>query len=278
MPTTKQEGCFPSRKAVGKLVESPNFITTSRGARPRSNTSTLKPSNEPKAPRTPVPLGTLLLRGQVSPVGGNITTIYDGNDQPTEAQIRDGEGRLVSRIVRKYDANGRLAEEELIQENPALLSADKEQFTAAQLEAMNRMIKLTMGAGITITYAYDAQGRVTEMRNHNFKIERVTIISYNEHGDKSAEHETITTLTENSAEPRVTAWSIDENGTITPERTTEPTESTGPNDERTPEPLENKVRYEYEYDSYGNWTQQTENHGDGPDKWSIVLHRNLTYY
>jgi hypothetical protein len=58
-------------------------------------------------------------------VGGNITTIYDGNDQPTEAQIRDGEGRIVTRFVRAYDANGRILEEKQILENPALIFADK---------------------------------------------------------------------------------------------------------------------------------------------------------
>ena len=104
------------------------------------------------------------------PVGGSITTIYDGNDQPTEAQIRDGEGRIVTRFVRTYDANGRILEEKQILENPALLMADKldpdgqPQFNAAQLEGMNRLWKsmLSGRSGTGITYAYDAQGRVTE--------------------------------------------------------------------------------------------------------------------
>src|SRR5258708_28992636 len=34
------------------------------------------------------------------PLGGNITTIYDANDQPTQAQIRAGQDRIVSRIIR----------------------------------------------------------------------------------------------------------------------------------------------------------------------------------
>lgn len=41
---------------------------------------------------------------------------------------------------------------------------------------------------------------------------------------------------------------------------------------------ENEVRYEYEYDSCGHWTQQTENHSYGPDSPSNVRHRTLTYY
>ena len=57
-------------------------------------------------------------------VRGHITTIYDGN-QPTEAQIYDSDGLIVSRIVRSYDAHGRIIEEKQIEENPALIFADK---------------------------------------------------------------------------------------------------------------------------------------------------------
>jgi hypothetical protein len=120
-----------------------------------------------------------------------------------------------------------------------------------------------------ITYAYDAQGRVTEMRDRNFGFDKVTTISYNEHGDKNAQRKT---MTRNSADPGVVAYSVDPNGTIIPERrATEPTESP----DLAPE---NEVRYEYEYDSYGIWTQQTESHGYGPHKPSYVRHHTLTYY
>lgn len=96
------------------------------------------------------------------PLGGNITTIYDGNDQPTEAQTRNAEGRIVSRFVRTCDANGRILEEKQILENPFLLIADKlaerqpkfNQLNAAQLEAMNTVMKLMHGgpsAGIERT-------------------------------------------------------------------------------------------------------------------------------
>ena len=207
------------------------------------------------------------------PIGGNVTTIYDGNDQPTEAEIRDAEGRLVSRIVRTYDANGRILEEKQILENPALLMArldpdGQPHFNAAQLESLNRVMKSRFSRPSGTTYAYDAQGRLTEMRTSNFGFDQVTTISYNEHGDKNAQHETMTI---NSTVPGSLAFSMDENGTIIPDgRTTEPTESPAP------PPRENEVRYEYEYDTYGNWTQQTENHG--PDIPSYVRHRKLTYY
>ena len=213
------------------------------------------------------------------PVGGNITTIYDGNDQPTEAQIRDREGRLVSRFVRTYDGNGRILEDEQILENPALLFDAKRaaqgqpQLNAAQLEAMNRVMKPMLGgrSGTGITYTYDAQGRVTEKRDRNAGFDTVTTISYNEHGDKSAEHDA---MTSNFSAPVGMAFSMDENGTIIPDgRTTEPTEPTEP-----PEPRENEVLYQYEYDSYSNWTQLTQSHSYGPDSPPNIRHRKITYY
>ena len=115
---------------------------------------------------------------------------------------------------------------------------------------------------------------VTEIRDRNGWFDKVTTISYNEHGDRTAQRET---MTRNSAAPDVVAYSVDENGTITPERrTTEPTESPGP--DLRDLAGENQVRYEYEYDGYGNWTQQTENHSYGSDSPSNVRHRKLTYY
>lgn len=210
------------------------------------------------------------------PVGGNILTIYDRNDQPTEAQLRDDEGRIVSRVVRSYDAHGRIIEEKQAQENPALLFAEKfsseqhVELTDTQLEAMNRAMKAMLGGqnGTGISYAYDAQGRVIEMRERNFAVDKVTTTSYTEHGDKSGERETIT---RNSAVPVGVAFSVDENGTLIPEkRTTEPTES--------PDwlPREQEVRYAYQYDSYGNWTQQTVNRSYSPDE-PYFLYRKLKY-
>src|SRR6266566_6545963 len=210
------------------------------------------------------------------PVGGNITTIYNG-DQPTEAQIHDSEGRIVSRIVRSYDGHGRISEEKQIQENPALIFADRfsaeqrAQLNDKQLEAMNTAMKsMPSGrSGTGMSYAYDAQGRVIEMRDRNFVFDKVTTTSYNEHGDKSLERET---MTGNSAVPVGVAFSVDENGTLIPiKHAAEPPASF-------PLRPESDVRYSYQYDSYGNWTEQTVNHASSPDKPAYVCHHKLTYY
>jgi YD repeat-containing protein len=210
------------------------------------------------------------------PPGGNVTTIYGENDKPTEAQVHDAEGRIVSRMVRTYDANGRIMEENQIQENPALLMVDKfsaEQRVALddkQLEAMNKAMKsmLSGRSGTGKTYTYDAQGRVKEVRDRNFVLDTVTTTSYNEHGDKSEER---ITRTDNTAFPVGVAYSMDEHGTLIPK--------TVSNTPSLPEPPKlDIIEYRYEYDQYGNWTEQTVVHRSESNEYSAVRNRTLTYY
>jgi YD repeat-containing protein len=212
------------------------------------------------------------------PVGGNIITIYNDKDLPTEAQLRDSQGRIVTRIVRTYDLNGRISEENQIQENPALMFVatsgieGQPQPTAAQLEAMNKAMKQMMGGrnGTGTSYAYDDQGRITEIHERNFAFDKVTKTSYNEHGDKSAQVET---MANNSTAPAGVAFSMREDGTIV---------QSDPAAKPTEFPVEmfdgHKVQYAYQYDSYGNWTQQTVNHSYKQGEASSICHRTLTYY
>jgi YD repeat-containing protein len=210
------------------------------------------------------------------PAGGNVTTIYGENDKPTEAHVHDAEGRIVSRLVRTYDANGRITEENQIQENPALLMVDR--FSAEQrvelddkqLEAINcAMNSLLSGrSGTGKTYTYDPQGRVGEVRDRNFALDKVTTTSYNEHGDKSEER---MTFTDNTAFPVGVVHSVDENGTLTPK--------TGSNTPSFPIPPKLEIiEYRHEYDEYGNWTEQTAVRRSESNERSIVRHRTLTYY
>jgi len=41
---------------------------------------------------------------------------------------------------------------------------------------------------------------------------------------------------------------------------------------------ETKASYAYQYDGYGNWTQQTVNHSTKFGEASSICHRTLTYY
>ena len=213
------------------------------------------------------------------PVGGNLTTIYDEHNQPTEAQIRNAAGQLVTRFTRTYDAHGRILEEKPIQENPALLFADRfsveveqrTELTDARLEALSKAMKsmLSGRSGTGTTYAYDDQGHLTKMRERNFVVDRVTTITYNEHGEKSEER---TITAGNSVVPIGVAYSLNENGNFTPSKP--PVEPPAPPDLSE----HSEVHYAYQYDSYGNWTQQTTYHSSYPDLPSNVRHRMLTYY
>jgi YD repeat-containing protein len=210
------------------------------------------------------------------PGGGSVTTIYGENDKPTEAQIRDAEGRILIRLVRTYDVNGRILEENQIQENPALRMADKfsaeqrVELDGKQLEAMNQAMKAMLSGknGTGKTYTYDPQGRVQEVRDRNFVFDKVTTTSYNEHGDKSEER---ITITDNTAFPVSVPHSMDENGSLTP--------TTGSSTPSVPTPPKLEIiEYRYEYDQHGNWTEQTVVHRSESNEHSTVRSRTLTYY
>jgi hypothetical protein len=164
--------------------------------------------------------------------------------------------------------------ENQIQENPALLMVER--FSAEQgvelndkqLAAMNKAMKSMLSGrnGTGKSFTYDLQGRVTEVRDRNFAVDTVTTTSYNEHGDKSEER---MTLTGNIA---ITGGSIDENGTLIPDERV----SNAPS---VPEPpKQDVIEYRYEYDQYGNWTEQTVVHRSELNENSSVRHRTLTYY
>lgn len=210
------------------------------------------------------------------PLGGNITITYDANDRPTEAQIHDAAGRLVSRFVRKYDANGRLVQEEPIQENPALLFAERfaaegqPQLTAAQLETMNMAMKSLLKGrrGSGTSYIYDEQGRISNIHDRNFVFDKITTTIYNDHGDKAEEQ---TTFTDNSVIPTGVPHSIDEHGALVPSKP-----AVEPQPSHVPE--QSEVHYAYQYDSHGNWTQQTATYISSGVTSSTVRNRKFAYY
>jgi hypothetical protein len=212
------------------------------------------------------------------PFGGSVVSIYDGHDEPAEARVLDPAGQTVTRFVRTFDANGRVVEENQEQENPGLMFAgrlspeDRSRIDDKEMEALNKAAK-TMVSGLRgtgTTYTYDAYGRIIESRGRNFVFEKITTILYNAQGDKAEER---TAIRGNSVIPVGVEYSIDENGTFVPSQ---------PEVERLAPagvPNENsKIQYSYQYDSYGNWVEQTVNHGSRPDGPLSVNRRKLTYY
>jgi len=137
---------------------------------------------------------------------------------------------------------------------------------------MNKHMKVMLSGrnGTGTSYCYDAQGRVTEMHERNFWFERLTTTSYNERGDKSEE---LQTMANNLTVPAGVVFSMDENGEFVQDNPdAKPAEF--------PDEFFGKTKgsFAYQYDSYGNWTQQTTQTLSGFGEVSAICYRKLTYY
>jgi YD repeat-containing protein len=218
-----------------------------------------------------------MLAGAAVPTGGTVAVLYDENDRPLEAQVRDGQGNVVSRIVRTYDAKGRLSEEKRTWENPSATILDRlspetrSQMNPAEAAALAKgMATLFRGRRESGTvYSYDGQDRIISTREINSFFEKTTTVSYDDQGDKSEER---TTFAENAAIPIGVSHSVDAEGNLTP---SEPAAVEPP---QFPLPETSEARYSYQHDSFGNWTEQTTTGGVGTAASSTVRRRTLTYY
>jgi hypothetical protein len=212
------------------------------------------------------------------PVGGSIVSIYDGHDQPTEARVLDPAGQTLTRFVRTFDSNGRVVEVNQERENPGLMFAgmfsdeERAKLDDKGMEALNKGAKAMLSGlrGSGSSYSYDAHGRIVESRERNFAFEKITTILYNAQGDKSEER---TAMTDNRACPGDASISIDENGSLVFEQSQAGESSSAgfPSED-------SKLLYRYQYDSYGNWVEQTVIHDSRPDEPLSVNRRRLTYY
>jgi len=208
------------------------------------------------------------------PMGGNVTTTYDKNDNPIELQVQNAEGELVTHIVRTYDAEGRLTEERLLEKNMptsilSWMSAERQaELTPAQRKAYSKgpyaLIKNPLGT----TYTYDAAGRITGKRERNVLFDERTAIFYNEQGDKARERKTIET---NSIMPMGPSYSFSFEADGKPVIS-----NSGPErPEQDYMPQGSDVRYAYQYDSYSNWIEKVEIRNAGS---SLTTRRTITYY
>ena len=183
----------------------------------------------------------------------------------------------MTRFLRIYDSNGQLIEEKPIWENPAALFLDKMrakqrgQVNPEDLKQLNvALVTMMSGNGPQAQYTYDPQNRLTNLRERNLWFGKNTRITYNERGDKAEER---TNVTENSVIPIGVPDRMNEEGHLVPGNpTAEPPAS--------PDlPYHSSViRYAYQYDSYGNWTQQIASDLTHADQPSTVRNRKLTYY
>jgi YD repeat-containing protein len=207
--------------------------------------------------------------------GGMVTKRYDNHGLPTESQILDAEGNLVTRIVRSYDSKGRLTAERMIPENweigfakQMLANAPEEYRTEEGLRQIKEHLKGAFYGNTEKSYTYDAQNRITEMHLQSSLLSQDTTIAYNDQGDIIEQRET--SARGSSSLPFGVPFHQDEAGNLVPDK---------PQSEWPAQPdllpRSTLIRYIYKYDSQGNWTEQTVILGDGPTSTS---HRKLTYY
>lgn len=204
--------------------------------------------------------------GAGMPSGSSVTTIYNDRDQPTEARIYDEEGQLALRIIGSYDANGRVTEEKQIVENPELMipAEIRAQILAdpgaSAAELQNDLASLLGGPkGLysrSSHYQYDTQGRITTIQHQTSSLEQTTRTTYNDHGDKAEEH---TTSSGHIGNASVT----EEEGNIS----------------RSEPASQSDVRYEYLYDSFGNWIEQIVSSRSSNDAFKIseTISRTFSY-
>lgn len=198
--------------------------------------------------------------------GGTLTTSYNEQGVATGAELRDAEGTLLGHIARTFNAQGRIIAEEQAADAPQVNLPEEfqSQLNPEQMKSVGTMIAGMQNS--VISYSYDAQGRVTERhRSGGVFGEQATITTYNDHGDKASERETMVMRSDTGP------WNLTEAGAFVPAGEPNPPQP----------PLRSETQYVYQYDQYGNWTEQTIVSRSQPDEAfrpGTVIRRKLTYY
>ena len=198
--------------------------------------------------------------------GGTLTTSYNEKGVATVAELRDAQGTLMGHIVRRFDAEGRIIAEEQAADAPQLnLPEDfRSKLNPEQMKSVGTLIAGMQNS--VISYTYDAQGRVMERHRSGGAFgEQVTRTTYNDHGDKASERETNVMMQDTGP------WNLTEAGAFVPAGKPNPPQA----------PTSYETQYTYQYDPYGNWTEQTivsRTHADEPFRPGSVTRRTLSYY
>ena len=198
------------------------------------------------------------------PGGGSATTIYDEHDRPTEVQVRDASGELVSHALRIYDAEGRIAEEKQILDNLVSMFPpdarakilEKSGLSPDQLRQTLRAQLTSLMAGkaetYSVSYRYDSSGHLFHLSRRILIEEDEVETTYNQQGDVASEI-TWSRRLAGTDESAIAASSA----------------------------RYSEVQYSYQYDQHGNWTVKTVSYRSSSDaefQSSSVIKRSLTYY
>ena len=182
------------------------------------------------------------------PDGGWVITPFNESGQPIESRVYGTDGELITRLNRSYDKKRRVVESAYMVESLESLREMLRETRAGLrsnpegLEAQLAQVLGDRNVMYQVSYVYDDQARVSEKHYDSGRSENtITKITYNDHGDEAEEIRT----------------------------TSHP-----------PKPSEEfDTRFEYQYDSFGNWTERVMISGKPADEpLKVIDHREITYY
>jgi YD repeat-containing protein len=194
------------------------------------------------------------------PGGGTASTVYDEHHRAVKVEVRDSSGEVVSRAVRVYDDQGRIAQEQQIVDNPeTIIPAEHRariiQESGIPVEELRRQLAELMAGNAgpySIAYEYDASNRIKHTTRRFFNEEESIEATYNEQGDiatEVTECRKLGNVPEDASETRLPRYS--------------------------------EARHIYEYDNRGNWVKQVIWHCSSPDEPLRITseqRRTLTYF
>jgi RHS Repeat len=195
-----------------------------------------------------------------APEAVTLTVAYDDRELPTEASFHDANGGLVRRVVFSRDYEGRLLTEVVHFGGESPFRELQPHGDIEQRASKAAALKMAFEDRVfcNISYAYDSKGRLQERTLYIGNLsEELTVFEYDDYDDPIAE-------TSRSRNRRV---DIDDDGVV---RTTE--EEPG---------VQQHNRYDYQYDSHGNWTERVGSYriGSQPEfQRSNIERRTITYY
>lgn len=191
-----------------------------------------------------------------------VVVAYGIDEEADEGQFYDANHRLMHRITRSRDQVGRVLREVVVLGGETPFGDFQGELAKVPLEERAKMAALVeqLFAGQTfasVEYTYDERGRISErtMRMWSLSEDRTAY----RYGDRDDPIEEITVHHSRSA-------NLDEGGVM---HTTEDA------------PREQHTRFEYQYDDYGNWTEQitcSRTDTDSDFLRSCITRRTITYY
>ena len=203
------------------------------------------------------------------PMGGRVVTTHDQNKNGVDQRVLAPDGQLVSHSIRKYDKDEQLLEEAVVEQNLGLLMLERipaeqrELMTPKHIQMMSKGLAALSKEPPKTTYSYDDEGRVTRTLQRSMASEVLTTIRYNEHGDRIEEDQKFSDISRFGVGVPI---SFDSQGEPVP---------TKQKPEGQTVPQGTVVKYSYQYDQYGNWTERVPSVANQPAR---VTRRTLTYY